>query len=318
MKINHLQAWEMLCSMDRILLITHCLPDGDALGSIYALYLVLKSMGKTVRCITDGIPATLRVAAIPCEEPEFEPEHVVSVDTGDRKLFGDDLDARYGGRVELCIDHHGTHVPYAAYTLVDPSAAAASEVLYDMLKAAGFAITEPVARELYIGISTDTGCFRYGNTTAGTMRAAADLMECGIDAAYLNTELFETKTREYAVFERQALNALQTYFDGKCAMMVLTRDMYDASGLDEADTKAINALPRQIQGVYVGITVKEKKEGGFRVSLRSKDPVDAAAICASLGGGGHRLAAGCELTGTAEEVKAILLNAVKPSLEKIV
>ena len=317
MNIDHRQAWDLLCSMDRVLLLTHRLPDGDALGSLYALYLVLKSLGKTVRCVTDAIPSSLLAAAIPCDEPDFEPDFVVTVDVGDRKLLSDELNERYGGRVDLSIDHHGTNTAYAKYNLIDPTAAAAGEVLFDMFRTVGFAITEPVARELYIGISTDTGCFRYGNTTAKAMRAAADLMECGIDTQYLNTELFETKTPEYAAFERMAINALRTYFDGRCAVMVVTRAMYDASGLDEADDKAVNALPRQIRGVYVGVTVKEKKDGGFRVSMRSKEPFNAAEVCATLGGGGHRLAAGCELTGTAEEVVGEILNAVKPAIEKI-
>ena len=318
MKIDHQQAWELLCSMDRILLLTHHLPDGDALGSIYALYLVLKSLGKTVRCVTEKTPSSLKVAAIPCDEPAFEPEHVVTVDVADRMMLGDELNELYGGRVDLCIDHHGTNSSYAKYDLIDPTAAAASEVLFDMLRQAGFPLTEPIARELYIGLSTDTGCFRYGNTNAKAMRAAADLMETGIDAAYLNTELFETKTRAFVCFERMAMNALKTYCGGKCAVMLITREMYDESGLDESDDKAVNALPRQIEGVYVGVTVKEKKDGkGYRVSMRSKEPVSAAEICAKLGGGGHRLAAGCELTGTEEEVVTALLDAVTPALESV-
>ena len=318
MNINHQQAWDMLCSMDRILLLTHHLPDGDALGSIYALYLVLKSLGKTVRCVTEKTPSSLKVAAIPCDEPAFEPDYVVTVDVADRMMLGDELNGLYGGRVDLNIDHHGTNTSYAKYDLIDPTAAAASEVLFDMLKLVGFALTEPIARELYIGISTDTGCFRYGNTNAKAMRAAADLMECGIDTQYLNVELFETKTREYALFERMALNSLRTYCGGKCAVMVITRAMYEESGLDEADDKAVNALPRQIEGVYVGVTVKEKKDGkGYRVSMRSKEPFDAAAVCAKLGGGGHRLAAGTELTGTPEEVVGKILDAVKPAIETI-
>lgn len=318
MKIDHQQAWELLCSMDRILLLTHRLPDGDALGSIFALYLVLKDLGKEVRCVVDKIPASLKAAAIPCDEPAFAPDFVVTVDVGDRKLLGEELDAQYGGRVDLCIDHHGTNSDFAKYTLVDPAAAAACEVLFDMLKGPGFAFTPVIAGELYVGIATDTGCFRYGNTTAKTMRAAADLMEYGVDTAYLNTEIFETKTREFTAFERMAMNALKTYFDGRVALMLITREMYERSGLDESDDKAINALPRQIEGVYVGITVKEKQDGqGFRVSMRSKEPVSAAEICASLGGGGHRLAAGCELTGTKEEAVETLLNAAKAVIDKV-
>ena len=317
MKIDHRRAWELLLSMDRVLLLTHRLPDGDAIGSIYALYLALKALGKRVRCLTDTIPSSLKAAAVDCGEEEFEPAHIVTVDVGDRKLLGEEWDAQYGDRVDLCIDHHGTHAPYAAYTLVDPTAAAACEVLFDMFLAAGFPLTEPIVRELYIGVATDTGCFRYANTTPKTMRVAADLMERGVDAAALNTELFETKTRAFARFERMAMNALKTYCDGRCAIMVITREMYDKSGLDESDDKPVNALPRQIEGVYVGVTVKEKKDGkGYRVSMRSKEPVSAAEICAKLGGGGHRLAAGCELTGTKEEVVSALLGAVEPALEQ--
>ena len=317
MNIDHQKAWELLCSMDRVLLLTHRLPDGDAIGSIYALYLALKALGKQVRCLTDTIPSSLKTAAIPCDEPEFEPEYVVTVDVGDRKLLGDEWDERYGDRVDLCIDHHGTNSMEAKYKLVDPSAAAASEVLFDIFRGAGFALTKEIAAELYVGISTDTGCFRYANTTAKTMRIAADLMECGVDTAYLNTELFETKTREFVRFERMAMNALKTYCGGRCAIMLITREMYDESGLDESDDKPVNALPRQIEGVYVGVTVKEKKDGkGYRVSMRSREPVSAAEICAKLGGGGHRLAAGCELTGTREEVVAALLDAVTPVLER--
>ena len=318
MKGEYCEAVKRLLSMDDILLLTHRLPDGDAVGSIFALYLALKKTGKRVRCQTDKIPSSLKIAAIDDCGGDFEPKYVVTVDVGDRKLLGDGIDALYGGRVDLCIDHHGTNVEYAAYTLLDPSASAACEVLYDMFTSAGIDITEDIAKELYIGIATDTGCFRYGNTTAKTMRTAAALMEKGIDSTYFNTVLFETKSREYACFERLALNSLTTYFDGRCALMTITQDMYDISGLDEADDKAINALPRQIEGVLAGITLKEKKDGsGWRVSVRSKEPVSAAEICIQLDGGGHRLAAGCELTGTPDEAKNALLCAAKKVLDKI-
>lgn len=316
MNIDHKKAWEILCGMDNILLLTHRLPDGDAIGSIFALALALKKQGKNVICRTDRIPSSLSVAAVDGFDGECEPDNVVTVDVGDRKLLGDEFNERYGGRVKLCIDHHGTNVPYAEYTLVDPSAAAASEVLFDMFTLVGAEITPEIARELYIGIATDTGCFRYGNTTAKTMRTAASLMEKGVDTVYLNTEIFETKTREYAAFEKLALNSLETYFDGTCAVMVITRDMYAESGLDEADDKAVNALPRQIRGVYLGITIKEKADGGWRVSMRSKDPVSAADVCVLLGGGGHRLAAGCELEGSREEAVKTLLDAAGKVLEK--
>lgn len=317
MNVNHNQAWEMLCGMDNILLLTHRFPDGDAIGSIYALALALKKTGKNVKCITDRIPSSLSVATVSGIDGDFEPDNIVTVDVGDRKLLGDELNALYGDKIVLCIDHHGTNVEYAENTLLDASAAAACEVLFDMFTAGGFEITPDIARELYIGIATDTGCFRYGNTTSKTMRTAAQLMDIGVDTVYINTEIFETKTREFACFEKLALNNLTTYFNGKCALMIITRDMYEVSGLDEADDKAVNGLPRQIQGVYVGITIKEKPgKAGWRVSMRSKDPVSAAEICALLGGGGHKLAAGCELSCGKDEAIEKLLGAAKTVLDK--
>lgn len=318
MNVDHKQAFEILKGMDDILLLTHRLPDGDAVGSIFALYLVLKGMGKRVKCLTDKIPSSLKIAALDDCGGDFKEKYIVTVDVGDKKLLGDKINALYGDKVDLCIDHHGTNVPYAKNTLLDPAASAACEVVFDMLSAVGAPLTKEIAKELYIGIATDTGCFRYGNTTAKTMRAAASLMETGIDAVYYNTEIFETKSREYAAFEKLALNNLRTYFDGRCAVMVITRSMYEESGLDESDDKAVNALPRQIAGVLAGVTLKEKKDGsGWRVSVRSKDPVSAADICIQLNGGGHRLAAGCELTGTCEEAVNAMLGAVKIVLDGI-
>ena len=223
MNVNYTEAFDALKEMDDILLLTHRLPDGDAVGSIFALYLVLKGMGKRVKCITDKIPSSLKIAALEDCGGDFEEKYVVTVDVGDRKLLGDELNALYGDKVDLCIDHHGTNVEYAKRTLLDPAASAACEVIFDMLQAACEEITKDVAKELYIGIATDTGCFRYGNTTAKTMRTAAALMETGIDTVFYNTEIFETKSREYAAFEKLALNNLHTYFDGKCAVMAINK-----------------------------------------------------------------------------------------------
>lgn len=317
MNTGHKQAWEMLCGMDNILLLTHRSPDGDAIGSIFALALALKKAGKNVMCKTDRIPSSLSVAAVSDMEGDFEPSYIVTVDVADKKLLGEELCALYGDKVDLCIDHHGTNVEFAKHTLLDASAAAACEVLYDMFVAGGVEITSDIAKELYVGLATDTGCFRYGNTTSKTMRTAAELMDKGVDTVFINTEIFETKTREYADFERLALNNMTNYFDGRCAIMLITRDMYAKSGLDEADDKAINGVPRQIQGVLVGLTMKEKPDNkGWRISMRSKDPVSASEICAMLGGGGHKLAAGCELDCSKEEALEKILGAVKTVLDK--
>lgn len=316
MNVTHKEAWHILTEQDDILILTHRAPDGDAVGSLCALFKVLTSLGKRVGFIIDTVPKSLAFLTEGMTSPEFEPKCVVTVDVGDKKLLGEALEKEYGGRVLLNIDHHATNVLFAENTLLDASAAAASEVLYDMFTQNGIEITPEIAMPLYVGISTDTGCFRYGNTTSATMRAAAALMDTGIDTATVNTDIFDTKTREYAAFETMAMNSMKMYCDGKVALLLLTKDMYRRANIAENETQGINALPRQIAGVLVGITIKEREGGNYRISVRTREPVDAAEICALLGGGGHRQAAGCELTANPRTVISTILKYTEETLKE--
>ena len=308
------RAWESLSAMDDVLILTHSAPDGDAVGSAFALCLALKQRGKRVSVHTDRLPSSLAFTAV--ETEDFEPKYVVTVDVGDKKLLSEGDRERYGDRVDLNIDHHGTNVLFAKETLLDPGAAAASEVLFDLFEYGGIELTKEIATRLYVGVSTDTGCFRYSNTTPKTLRCAARLLEAGVDNGALNIELFDTKTPEYVAFEREAMNSLSLHFGGRAALMVITQQMYEDAQIEEADTQGINGLPRTIAGVYAGLTVKEKADGVFHASVRTKAPVIASEICAQFGGGGHPYAAGCELGPDLEEAKQKLLSAAKASLEK--
>lgn len=317
MNIGYAQAWEKLNSMDNILLLTHSNPDGDAVGSIFAMYNVLKKMGKKVRCEIRDISAPLSFVADENAFSYFEEDYVVSVDLADTKLLNEELRAKYADSIDLCIDHHETNISYAEYTLLDSEAAAACEVIYDLLTFADFEIDLPEADCLYLGIATDTGCFRYANTRAKTLRVAAALIEKGVDNGKINTDIFETKSRAYAIFETMAMNSLKTYLDGKCAVLVITKDMYKKANISENESQAINALPRQIAGVLAGVTVKERDNGMYKISIRSKEPLCAADICALMGGGGHRLAAGCELSGSVQTVVNTVLKFVKQAIDEL-
>ncbi len=317
MNINYIEAWNMLNSMDNILLITHSNPDGDAVGSIFAMYGILKRLGKNVRCEIQDIPSVMQMLVPEDAFSDFKEENVVSVDLADPKLLKDEINAEYADKVCLCIDHHETNVSYAKNTLLKADAAAACEVIFDMLCEAGFEIDTRIARCLYVGIATDTGCFRYANTTAATLRAAASLMEKGVDTGKINTDIFETKSRSYVMFETMAMNSLKTYLDGKCAVLLITKDMYKKANITESEAQGINALPRQIEGVLAGVTVKERTNGTYKISIRSREPLNASEICALMGGGGHRLAAGCELSGTAQSVINTVLKFVKQAIEEL-
>lgn len=317
MNINYIEAWNMLNSMDNILLITHSNPDGDAVGSIFALYGILKSLGKNVRCEIKDIPTVMQMLASEDAFSDFKEEYVVSVDLADPQLMPLNLRAEYADKVDLSIDHHATNVEYAKSTLLKADAAAACEVILNMVNEAGFEIDTEIARCLYVGLATDTGCFRYSNATAATFRAAASLIEKGVDSAKINTDIFETKSRAYVMFETMAMNSLKTYLDGKCAVLLITKDMYQKANISESEAQGINALPRQIEGVMAGVTVKERADGIYKISIRSREPLDASAICALMGGGGHRLAAGCELSGSAQSVINTVVKFVKQAIEEL-
>ncbi len=311
------QTFSLLREIDNILILTHRNPDGDAVGSMFALWHTLKEMGKNVRCVIDTVSQSLSFPV--CNEAfsEFEPDYVITCDVADKALLTEETLALYGDRIYLAIDHHASRKPFAENEYVDENAAAACEVIYYLLKEAAVDISPDTADALYLGIATDTGCFRYPNTTAKTLAAAAALVAMGVNNGEINKNVFETKTRAYVQFETLAMNSLKMYFDGKCALLVITQEMYGKTGTSEADTHNIASLPRQIEGVLAGIVIKEKTDGSYKISIRSNEPVDAAEICSVFGGGGHRLAAGCEMQGRLPEIINDILKVVGKALEEV-
>ncbi len=317
MKIGLEQAARLLAGKDNILLLCHAHPDGDTLGSGYALCRGLLSLGKKAAVLCeDPIPRAMRFVAEDMPAADFEPDFVVAVDVATVKLLGDCMGERFGARVDLCIDHHGTNSLYAADVLLDDTAAAACEIVYALLRQLEIAITPVMAECLYLGVSTDTGCFRYSNVTARTLRIAADLMDLGADCARINREVFETKSRSFAALERMAMGSIETDFDGLYATVAVTQAMFRESGAGEDEFDKIAAIPRQIEGVLVGASIREQKNGTFKVSVRTNPPMNAAAICARLGGGGHPAAAGCTLEGSLEDAKQTLRQVVEDALRQ--
>lgn len=319
MRITKEAAASMLLSMDNILIFAHENPDGDAVGSACALCKGLVSLGKRAAVWLDGIPKSdVKLTEGILFDESFTPDHIVTVDTADNRIMCANIGS-YNKEtpVELAIDHHYSNTLYAQNTYLDDDAAAAGEAVYDILKEMNVNITKDIAECIYIAVATDTGCFRYSNTTAKTFRTAADMLTFGIDIGEINRIQFETKSKEYAEIEKMALSEMQTYFEGKCAMIVITNEMYKKSGALDSETQALSALPRQIEGVYVGITMKEKEEGLFRISVRTNAPADASQIASQLDGGGHKMAAGCSFRGTKEDAVRTVLEYIRQQLETV-
>ncbi len=328
MDITIAQAAQGLQDKKRVAILCHKSPDGDTTGSGFGLYYCLKQLGKEVRLLCAD-PLSKRFAAYlyqPDGNPDgiavneegdlvtgldfdtFDPDYIVSVDVADPQLLGS-LESLYE-RVDLCLDHHRTNCMDLPDRVVDMTASAACEVIYQLLCELGVTLDTTIANAIYTGILTDTGCFQFSNTTPTTHRIAATLMEAGAEAEKINRHLFGTKTRTRIQVERMVLDGLEFFHDDRVAVAVITPDMVTASGLKEQDLDGVAGLPRQIEGVEAGVLVREKTDG-LKVSLRTAQLVDASAVCALFGGGGHMRAAGCVFKeGTIEDVKAKLLPAI--------
>lgn len=297
---------------DRILILTHQSPDGDTLGSGFGLQKALDQLGKRSAVLCSD-PFSEKYAYFTEERPfDFEPELVVAVDIAAVQLFGEKL-MPYAERVDICIDHHVSNTRYAKDIYLDTKAAAVAEMVLTLVKELGADVTPQIATALYTGIATDTGCFKFSNTTAATHRAAAELIDCGADYVRVNRLMFDTKSRARVKVEQEVLRQMEFFFDGQCAMIVVPKKLIEESGADEADLDGVSGMPKQIEGVKVGLTLREKN-GFYKVSVRTTMPVNASEICTELDGGGHPQAAGCVVKGPFEEAKKTLLNVVKRHL----
>lgn len=308
-------ATKTLLSKDKILILTHRSPDGDTIGSGYALAMALRKLGKSVKVdCTDPFPEKYSYFTDKLEKLEFDEEFVVSVDIADTKLLGEKL-SDYADKIDLCIDHHGSNTKYAKEYYVEASAAAAAQVIAKLIRLMNVDFDKDIANAIYTGITTDTGCFRYTNVTAETHRIAADMIDCGAESGMINRLMFETKSRSRLEIERRVMDSIQFYLDGRCAIAYATIDMMKESGAVDNDMEGVSSLPRQIEGVMAGITLREKNNGKFKVSVRTTDELDASAICANFGGGGHKAAAGCMITGTLNEAIEQIIEVVRQALE---
>ena len=309
MQIDYRQAAEIVRTCDNVHILTHQSPDGDTLGSGFALYFALRKMGKKAAVICpDGVTPRYAFLSEGYEEPEsFEPDCVIAVDIADPNLLGD-MKETYENRVDLCIDHHISNVMYAKNTLLNGKASAACEVLFCLFEEMGLEPDDRIAKCLYTGIATDTGCFRFSNSTRAAHEIAGKLVEYDINFAQINREMFDIKSRARIQLEQHIINNMETYFDERCAVLCITEELRQSLNVQNEEFDGVAGLPLMIQGMEIAVTIKEKCEGQYKVSMRSAGRVNVSEMCQQLGGGGHVCAAGCLVKGTLEEAKKQILD----------
>ena len=298
---------------DNYLILTHKRPDGDTIGCAAALCEGLRALGRTAWICPHTEETHLFTPYLEGRlAPEgYVPETVVSVDIAARSLFTRAGEPWLARGVDLAIDHHPSQAFFAAQTCLDAGRAACGELIYDIAGLLG-PVTREMAVPLYVAVSTDTGCFVYGNTTADTHRTAAALMETGIPAAELNKRHFRTKTLKRLRIESRIVEGMELFDGGETAVAAVDLAMVAQLGADERDLEDIASFVGQVEGVKNAITIRELRPGTCKLSLRTDPEVlNASRVCALLGGGGHAAASGATVEGSVEEAKRAILWAIE-------
>jgi len=308
LSLSETVAW--LKKNDNFLILTHRRPDGDALGSAGALAQGLREFGKTAYVYFNP-EATPRYACFVEDyiaPDDYATGNIIAVDTASADLLPKNA-AIYQDSVSLCIDHHTSNMMYAERLCLNADRASCGEIIFEILMMISGSISSVSAECLYVALSTDTGCFSFGNTTANTLYVASLLVEAGAPNKELNKKLFRTKTHERVSLEGMLICGLEYSFDGKVAIASITLDMLAASGAGEDDMDDIAAIPGSIEGVCIGITIRELSSAqDCKVSVRTRAPYDAQVICSHFGGGGHSQASGFVAEKTIDEIKAELME----------
>lgn len=314
---------ERLRRAETIVVVAHVRPDGDAIGSILGLALSLRELGKTViPMLEDPVPGNL--AFLPHSNEVVRPTEavsadlVVALDTANQERVGSRcLEVLAGVPEWINMDHHGTNPGYGTLNHVDASVPATGQLVYELLKAGGFPLTDAVRQNLYVAISTDTGSFQYPGTGARTYEIAAEMLAAGLDSGRLCRLTYETFPARRLHLLRALLNEMQFSADGRVVSWQFTQATAQAANAQSGDTEGLIDTLRMVDSVVAAVIFEELPDGKIRVSARSKDlAVNVSDICGRFGGGGHALAAGARMAGPIQEAAARYLQELENEVRR--
>ncbi len=290
------QTAELLKSKDTILILTHRRPDGDTSGCAAALCRGLRSLGKTAWILENpqliqkyrSYHQGLTISQVP------QGAYLVSVDVASQDMLCMGAQAL---SVDLLLDHHGSNPGFASQGVIQPDAAACGEIILDLLSAMEVKLDKAMAEAVYVAISTDTGCFRYSNTTSRTLEAAAACLKAGADVYPINKALFETVRLSRLKLNAYMAQHLELLNDGRVALCPIPLAVEQETGVMEDDMEDVSNFARNIEGVELAVTFRTVENGDTKLSIRSSPMYDAAALAVAMGGGGHKAAAGATIHG---------------------
>jgi phosphoesterase RecJ-like protein len=311
---------EAVKTSENIAILPHVTADGDALGSSFALALVLAGMGKKADVfLEENVP--LIYSFLPGKEFSSvyaaEPAHyelVIALDCGDLERLGTRRKVFDAAEKTVNIDHHQTNTSFAALNHTDTGASATGEIIFELTGYLGQKIGKDAATSLYAAIATDTGGFRYSNTTPRTHEIAAELIKLGVDVADVSQRVFDITSYGKVKLMGAAIRNLELFEDGKLAIMAVTNEMIRNSEAREEDSDGIINVARNIRGVEAAAMLRQLDSGEIKVNLRSNNYIDVAVIAARHNGGGHKRAAGFTAAGELELIKETVISDLKDAL----
>ena len=304
-ELTRTECAQWLLERDRFVILTHRKPDGDTLGSSAALCRGLRALGKTAHLLENNEVTPLYaplVEGLTKAAPE-EGDLLVAVDVAADNMLPKAFE-HLKNCIDLRIDHHGSGREYTPAEFVDSDSAACAEIIWELLLDMGVDPDEKMAEAVYVGVSTDTGCFRFANTSAHTFDVAADCAATGADIFDWNRRLFDTNSLAKLRLQAWVVDHFKLLCDGKIALCALPASVEEEIGVGEDDMNNISGFLRSIEGVCVAALLRNAGEENTKVSVRSIPGYNAASICEAFGGGGHAGAAGCSIRKPMAEAAA--------------
>ncbi|MGE5473833.1 MAG: DHH family phosphoesterase [Ignavibacteriales bacterium] len=317
--VNQLDIINRIKNAERVAILSHINPDGDAVGSSLALYKALQNDNKSVDVyLSDGVPSIY--SFLPNSENikqnynNGDYDLIVVLDCGDIDRIGPCASIMSAAKFTINIDHHSTGTEFGDINLIESHASSTGEIIYRLIKMYGLDIDKEIAECLYVAIAADTGGFRFSNTLGITMQVAADLINCGIDVSEISRKIFDVMSLSKVKLMGEAINSLEIHNE-KIALMHLSHEQVTKSGALSEDFDGIVNIARNINGIEVAVFIVEKEPNEIKVNLRSNTLYDVAAIAKIFSGGGHHRAAGCKLSNTTlEQAKSKVISEILKTL----
>jgi len=308
-------------SSNKILVVCHANPDGDAIGSLIALGLALEALNKKITLYCESpIPAVYRflpaVHRVVKKIGRLNYDAAVILDCGDLSRVGKAVSFLKQIPVIVNIDHHVTNTGFGHLQLIDTSACATAEIVYRLIKQMGLSFDKPIATSIYTGILADTGSFRFSNTNKAAFSICQEMVEIGVDPYNIAQHVYGTYSLSRIKLLNLALDSIELSKNGKLSIMTLTKDMFDETHTQSEDVDGLINYAKRIEDVEVAALIQEQHNGKkrsktpnrFHVSLRSDGAVDVAAIASLFGGGGHSSAAGFSIESTLSNIKSRIFS----------